>query len=281
MAITKSILLGINRISTITASSELGSFIDDNLLNQQPSELWKASSIPSPAVVTITGTFDRLRTIGGIALSNHNLDTETIRLELSQVANFSTTVYDNTWSTESPYYSWGTGSWGDVNSTYGGFALSSTGIDSQFIKTFTGVYAEYYRVTIGGLAVVPQAGTLFLGEALTAGIARDPSIPIIDPSTVVMTRGQSMRSDNQPTYREVRTRYVALTQSQAHNFRLICRETGRRKLVVFAMQPGSSGVDEVETQMVCRLVAWEGPTRIYESAEDTRYTASITLREAL
>lgn len=281
MAISKSILLGVNRITSITASSESGDFVDDNLLNQQPSELWKASAIPSPAEVTITGAFDRRRAISGIALTNHNLQTETIRLELSTDSGYTDVVYDQTWDVADEYYAWGTGSWGDVEATWGGFALDEQATDSQFIQTFTTQYAAYYRVTLGSLTVTPQAGALFLGEALTAGVSRDPTIPVVDPSTVVMTRGQAMRSDNQPTYREIYIRYVALTASQAHDLRNICRSSGRRKLVVFAMQPGASGVDEVETEMVCRMVDWSGPTRIWESGAGARYTAEITFREAL
>lgn len=281
MAIEQSILLGVNRITTVTATNELGEFVDDNLLNTQPSELWKASSVPSPAVVTITGELDKARTVGGFGLGNHNLTNESIQLELFEDAGMTIRVYNTIWSATDAYYSWGTGSWGDLDSTWGGFSLSGTEIDQHFIKTFTSVYCRYYRVTLSSLTTAPSAGVLFIGDALQSGVSRDPSIPVIDPSAVTMTRGQAMRSDNQPTFREISVRYVALTSTQAHNLRLICRETGKRGLMIFSLIPGASGLEELETALVCRLVSWDGPTRMWESNQESRYTAELTFREAL
>lgn len=49
----------------------------------------------------------------------------------------------------------------------------------------------------------------------------------------------------------------------------------------FSLIPGASGLEELETSFVCRLVNWDGPTRIWESNQESRYTAELTFREAL
>ncbi len=277
MAIEKSILLGINEISTIASTSESGDFVDDNLLNQQPSELWKASSAVTQV---LSGALTGTRVISGIAFGNHNMTAETLQLELATDSGYTDIVLNQTWDFKDIYYGWGQGTWGNVYSTWGGFSIENTGLDSQFIEVFDGVSSAYYRVTITDPSVAPEGGVLFLGEALQSGVSRDPQIPVIDPSSIVMTRGQAMRSDNLDTYREIGITFNALTTTQAHAFRRICRNTGKQKLVAFSLQPGTEGLDEVETKMVARMVDWQGPTRI-GATKDPRYTAQLTFREAL
>lgn len=280
MAIANAILLGVNEITNIVASSELASLPATNLYNDQPSELWRAAAETD---VTFTGSFSSARQISGVALSNHNLTSEMVRLELALDAEFLNVVYDETWTAREPEYGWGEGTWGNLYSTWGGYALDDGGLNTQLIKTFTAVGAVYWRVTISGVAdKTPEAGTLFLGIAFRPGIGvrRDPSQSVVDPSIVTRTRGQAIRSDNQPTYRRLDFQYVALTASEAMEFKRICRSSGRRKLMVVSLIPGAGGAEEKEAKMVCRLIDWAGPTRI-EAAVDPYYTASVTLEEAL
>jgi len=283
LALEKAILLGVNKISTITADSEAGEFVAENMINQQPSEIWQAAGLPSPNSIQISGSLGGIQITNGVAISNSNLTVETLRLELSTDDAFSDVVFDVSWDFTDPLYGWGEGDWGDTQSTFGGYAVFDTaGAHYEFLKTFSGQYAAYYRFTISGLVVVPEIGALFLGRALQSGIARDPEIPIVDPSQIVMTRGQGMRSDSQPTYREFRVRYVGLTTEEAHELRSVLRVSGKRKLVAFQMHPGTEGLNEIETRMICRIVDWTGPVRIGRTTNaQSRWTADLILREAI
>lgn len=280
MAIENPILLAVNEIDNISATSEISTLQASNLHNDQPSELWRAASAVD---VVFTGSFETVKQISGFGLINHNLDEETVQLELAMDASYLNIVKTETWTAKDPDFGWGEGTFGDLYSTWGGYALDDGGLNDQLIKTFTGVGARYWRVTIAGVATTtPEAGTLFLGAAFQPqiGARRDPDVPVVDPSEVVRTRGQAMRSDNQPTFREISYEYIGLNAEEAMEFKRICRRAGKRKLSLFSLMPGAGSAEEKESKMPCRIIDWSGPARVEASAESL-YIAQVTLQEAL
>lgn len=280
MALENSILLGQNLIDTVSASTEAGEYLASNLLNDQPSEVWRGTNGNNHI---ISGGLSALSLVSGVALGNHNLSAETLRLELFS-DYFETATFDQTWTVSDPEYTWGTGTWGNVFSTFGGYPLIESGIADNFIKTFTSVVALYYRITISGITSdYPEAGVLYLGKAFqpVKNVSRDPSVPVIDPSSIEMTRGQSMRSDNRTTYREITVNWPVLTIEEAHALRRIVRTTGRRGLMVFSLLPGGGDIDEQETSMICRMVTPPTITRRPDTVNDTYFASPTTFREAL
>ena len=278
---SNAILLGANQVINATASNEVGGdYVAANLYNVQPSETWRGST----ADATFTGSFSEMKIISGFALGNFNLSGETVRLELALDSGYSNIVYDNSWPARNSTYGWGQGTWGNLFSTWGGYGLTTSALSvAQLIVAFTGVGATHWRVTVSDMTVsVPEIGTLFLGTAFqpAKNISRSPLLAEVDPSEVIMTRGQSMRSIVRRSYREMAIDWPALTADEAMTLRRIFRETGLNGLVVFDMLPDESSTEADESRMLARMVSWDGPTRRGDTVE-TRYSASVTLREAL
>ena len=286
MALANAALYAFNKAADgdIVASSEAGDFIAENLLDSQPGRIWRGVGKEAH---TIEGDFGGTgEAVSSFALTNHNLDElVTVKLELFD-ADGATVLYTATWDAVSPVLGWGEGAWGDVPNI-GGY-VNGGWTSRNLIKLFSPITAWSYKVTIDNMESYqddnyPQAGLLFIGypfQPQHKNVMADPAIPVEDPTRLIVTRSQALRSDPMEPYRVMEWTWGFLTTEETVEFREMCRLVGKRSAIVASLWPGDDTGREVEGQMLCRIVDWTGPEKLPSTITDY-YRASVTLREVI
>lgn len=264
----------------ISATSEAGTLVAENMLDGQPSVVWRGTSAADQVII---GDLGSSKIVSGFGMIAHNFTEATVTLEIATDTAFtaSSTTYSGTWAALDPLYTWGTGDVGDTNSTFGGYALDQFG-DTYLIKNFDAVYGRYWRLTISGLTTTaPEIGSLFIGEAFqpVINVAQNVSIAVRDPSSLIVTRSGAMRSTNNSTYREHSLQWDMLSTEEAFILRRSYAEVGVKNPVIIDLMPDLTGPQEIETKMMGRITSFSGPT--LRSDLPNTYSVSMTIREAL
>lgn len=133
-------------------TSEVGNLVAVNLMNAQPSELWRSQvGTPIPDQVFVFDLQD-IQVIRSIIFYNHNLSYNAqIKIEITlDDPSFSTILFEETWDAVQPVYGYGEGPYGLI--PYGGFDDSAQNYP-YFFETFTDslgnfVVGRYVRITI-------------------------------------------------------------------------------------------------------------------------------------
>jgi len=233
MLITSTNFVDDGTITDHTAEQDSTYTKAENIQTMQLAESYVANSA-SAAYLEID--FGQSRIIDTVAVLGHNLvqSGSTIRVRLSTVSDFATTVYDSTavaaWPTveEFGYLAYGEFHWGGILS-------SEAAVDYtiSFFKVLSqAVQARYMRVD---LAVSPaqtnniEVGRVFAGPSYrpTNNMAYGWSIGWVDDSVVTKSRSGNVFIDERPRYRRLSFDLVALPEDEI--FHNVFNHLDRRK----------------------------------------------------
>ena len=230
----------------LTATSESGNMLKENLVNHQPSIVWRSTSA---ATQIITGQFSEAEIIRFLLLYDHNLSNGAqVRLELAKDSLFAGIVFDKTCGYN--YSSSGYGLYPYGLYPYGyGKRIGGEGYNPFLLEFFeNSLSASYYRVTITDTTnpdVYIQIGRMAMGDYWSPsynvkygyGMQRQ-NIP---SSGNRMSRAGSTFRRKRPNYRTATMDYQWLTAEDERQLELVKHEAGDYYNVLFSAYPGTGG----------------------------------------
>lgn len=208
--------------------------------NTQEMQLSKSFVANQQTASFITYNFGAQRIIDTVAVLGHNLDqsTGTVRIRLSNVSDFSTTVYDSTaldaWPTVEVFgfIAWGEFHWGGILS---GDAAADYTI--SFFKVLSqAVQAQYMRIDLANGDNNIEVGRVFAGPSYrpTNSMAFGWEISWVDDSIVTKSLNGNTFIDEKPRYRRLSFTLPALGRNEIfHNlFNHLDRRRGIAKDII-------------------------------------------------
>lgn len=216
------IISSTNRIddaTSITADSEVASL---PITNAQDRQLVKVYRSDGATTVQIDVDFGQGRLVDFTAIVRHNMtQTSTYRVRLSNVSDFSTTVYDSGTSDAWPRVEeFGTLPWGVFS--WGGFLNPS--VAAQYtVSTFdvldSPVVARYLRIDLADSDSADgyiQFGRLICGPAYrpSNNYAFGSEFTFVDESRVVKSRGGQTFIDEVERFRRVRFTLINIPEAE-------------------------------------------------------------------
>ena len=252
----------------LTATSEAGTYVADNLTNVQPGKIWRSTT---DAAQTITGDFGGDKRCTAFALYSHNLsDDATLRLTLSSDAGHVTQIYDTTVAAIDPLYGWGEGPYGMEG--YGGY--SSEGWAQPFSIIWLGAtyVARYFRVIITDTTNSDeyiQAGRIKIGQHFDIPVVAGYGMGWTEQTELTRTRGGALRSDSRDPYRYASATSTVLDKLQEGDLLEVFRSVGKRGDVLWSAFPDDATVQERRNVILGRLTD-------YGSANISKVGSTIT-----
>ena len=217
--------------STITSTNAVASLPVTNLQDMQIVKVWRTSA--TSAVVDVD--FGSQQAVEVISLIRHNLtQSGTLRFRLSNVSDFSTTVYDsgtfNGWPVAEQFgaFPWGVFSWGGVLDA--DVAADYTVSSYKILSSIT--LARYFRMDVSDAtnpAGYVQAGRLIVSPAYrpSNNYAFGMEIEFVDNSRVQKSRGGQTYIDLVEKYRVATIDLFNLPESEV--FGSLFNELDRRR----------------------------------------------------
>jgi hypothetical protein len=276
--------------TSVTATSEAGNMVVENLLNQQPSIKWRSTSAVAQV---IQGSFPELTVVKFLLIYAHNLYSgASIKLELSD-DNFSTVLATFTWG----YYDdvkgfgqdlFGQLPFGGVGSRSGRFPFVLEFLeedDDGADWTDTGVVATDWKITITDTTNPDgyiEAGRIALDtywspSECNAVYGYNWKRLRAKAGEGKETRSGGWRSVKRPTYRQFSFSFDFLTDSDELDLDNLFFDAGDSQNVLVVMYPKEPASLYKRHLALGFLVEDDGITR-----NDALYRgSSLTIREAL
>ena len=208
--------------------------------NTQETQLSKSFVANSSSSSFVSYDFGAQKIVDMVAVIGHNLDqsTGTVRVRLSNVSDFSTTVYDSTaldaWPTIEVFgfIGWGEFHWGGILS---GDAAADYTI--SFFKVLSqAVQARYLRIDLANGDANIEIGRVFAGPSYrpTNSMAFGWEISWVDDSIVTKSLSGNTFIDERPRYRRLSFTLPALGRNEIfHNlFNHLDRRRGVAKDII-------------------------------------------------
>lgn len=272
----------VDTANTITADDEVATLPVSNLQDRQIVKIWRNTQTTAQIDVDFTSS----RIVNFAALIKHNISqTGTIRWRLSNVSDFSTTVYDSGTVDAWPIVEeFGTLPWGVFQ--WGGYLnpeVAALYTISTFDVLAEAVAARYLRIDISDPLNADgylQAGRLICGPAYEPSInyANGVEFEFIDQSRVTKSRGGQTFVDEVERFRRMRFELINLPEAEIFGniFNQIDRLRGISQDILIIPQPDSP--DTWITQNIYGRISQTGP--IVNSALDY-YTRLIEVEELI
>lgn len=236
-----------NRIddaTSLTADSEVATL---PIANVQDRQLVKVYRSDAATTIQIDANFGAGKVIDFVAIIRHNISqTGTVRVRLSTVSDFSTTVYDSGTGKAWPIVEeFGTLPWGVFS--WGGF-LNPTVAADYTISTYrvltTPVVAQYLRIDIVDSSNTDgyiEIGRLISGPAYrpSQNYAFGAEFEFVDESRVVKSRGGQTFIDEVERFRRVSFELLNIPEAEIFSnvFNSIDRRRGIAKDILVIPQP--------------------------------------------
>lgn len=246
----------------LTYTSESGNMLASNLQNQQPSSLWRSSSL---ALQVFKINLKGLRQVSLLSIYNHNFSiTATVRLELAMDADFTNVIFDQTYKTMLPIYGIGQDMLGI--SPLGGY--STEGISLPYsVFWITPMVCRYARVSILDAANSSgyiQCGRLVVGNYWTptgGNLKYGYELNRVTTSKQIQMDSGATRASQLATYREMQISFEFLTAGDELTFHEILQKIDLYKNILVAVYPEEGTSNERLHTMLCFLVEWHGTAR--------------------
>ena len=233
-----------NAATTLTVDSESATLPKENLQDLQIVRVFRTGAVTS---VQIDVNFGASRLIDLMAIIKHNFTVSaTIRWRLSNVSDFSTTVYDSgvvdVWPALEDFGSspWGVFTWGGKPTQ----ELADLYTSNVFNVLAGATFAIYMRINISDSTNASgylQAGRLIAGPAYQPSInyANGVEFEFIDESRVTKSRGGQTFVDEVEKFRRMRFDLIQLPENEIFGnvFNSLDRIKGISKDVLVIPQP--------------------------------------------
>lgn len=229
--------------STLTVDTEVASLPKENLQDLQIVNVWRTTATSAQIDVDIGS----LKILDLMALIAHNFSTGAqIRWRVSEVSDFSTTVYDSgtvdVWKAVEDFGSapWGVFRWGGTPSP----TQTALYTKNTFAFIPSAVFGRYVRIDVtdtGNSDGYLQAGRLIVGPAYqpTINYANGVEFEFIDNSRVTKSRGGQTFVDEVEKFRRIRFDLINLPEGEIFGniFNNLDRIKGVSKDVLVIPQP--------------------------------------------
>lgn len=240
--------------TTLTVTSEAGSYSVSNLLNVQNGRIWRSTT---DAAQTITGDFGEEKRSTAFCLYAHNLSndgTASVRVTLSNDSGHTDQVYDTTVEATDPLYGWGEGPYGMEG--YGGY--SSEGWAQPFTVIWFGstIVARYFRCIITDTSNsynYIQAGRIKVGQHIDVPVVSGYGMGWTEQTEMTRTRGGALRSDSRDPYRYANATTAVLDKIQEGDLLEVFRSVGRRSDVLWSAFPDDNTAQTRRNTILGRL----------------------------
>lgn len=235
----------------LTATSEAGNMVKENLVNHQPGIPYRSTSTAAQVFTGRLGAVGETHLIRFLLLYTHNLSAgAVIRLELSRFANFAVIDTDKTWGYSYPAYGFGLYPFGLAE--FGiGQRIGGEGYNPFLLEFFENeIDASYYRLTITDTNNTDgyiQIGRMAMGDYWEPAINCDWGYT--QDRTEVGSRGRESRSGAWwerplPQVRPVKISFSALSVSDEQELDLLKFQAKGCYNILFSAYPGAGGEEE-------------------------------------
>lgn len=272
----------VDSATSIAADDEVASLPVENLQDRQLVRVWRNTQ----TTAQIDVDFGQGRILNFLALIRHNISqTGTIRWRLSDVSDFSTTVYDSgvkdAWPVVEEFGTlpWGVFSWGG----YLNPQIAAEYTISSFDVLTSPVQAQYLRIDISdpsNLSGYLQAGRLISGPAYQPSVnyANGVEFEFVDESRITKSRGGQTFVDEVERFRRMRFELINIPEAEIFGniFNRVDRLRGVAQDILVIPQPDEP--DTWITQNIYGRISQTGP--IVNSALNY-YTRLIEIEELI
>ena len=254
----------------LTATSEAGTYVADNLTNVQPGKIWRSTT---DAAQTITGDFGEDKRCTAFCLYAHNLSNDgsaTVQVTISNDSGHTDQVFNTTVEATDPLYGWGEGPYGMEG--YGGY--SSEGWAQPFTVIWFGstYVARYFRCIITDTSNsnnYVQAGRIKIGQHIDVPVVAGYGMGWTEQTELTRTRGGALRSDSRDPFRYANATSAVLDKIEEGDLLEIFRSVGKRGDVLWSAFPDDATAQTRRNTILGRLTD-------YGSADISKVGSTIT-----
>lgn len=268
----------------LTATSEAGNMVKENLVNHQPGIPYRSTSTAAQVFTGRLGAVGETHLIRFLLLYTHNLSAgAVIRLELSSFSDFASIDFDRTWGYSPPADGFGYYPFGYAPFGYGQ-QIGGEGYNPFLLEFFENeIYSSYYRVTVTDTANTD--GYIQIGR-MAMGNYWEPEDNIewgyTQERTQVKSTGNESRSGawlsrKRPNIRLAKMSFAALSDFDEEQIDLLNHQAGDYYNVLFTAYPGAGGETERRHVLLGFKIGASGISR-----DNVHWRSSeLTIREAV